>query len=95
MTVLLAQPAVAFRVELLGALRRRSRHADTLGLVGRNDLGLGVTVPAHGEPAVCCLPGRAPRILVTTGAMNLLTAEQPAATPERERTRIGRGVITW
>lgn len=28
----------------------------------------GSTVLAHGEPAVYCLPGRAPPIVVTTGA---------------------------
>ncbi|GHF67582.1 M56 family metallopeptidase [Streptomyces sp. NRRL_ISP-5395] len=88
-TVLFALPVVAFCVELLGARRRRARHADTLRLVGRKDPGLGVTVLAHGEPAVYCLPGRAPQIVVTTGAMSLLTDEQLAATLEHERAHIG------
>lgn len=88
-TALLALPAVAFCIELLGARRRRVRHADTLRLVGRKDARLGVTVLAHGEPAVYCLPGRAPQIVVTTGAMSLLTDEQLAATLEHERAHIG------
>lgn len=86
---LFALLAMAFCVELHGARRRRIRHADTLRLVGRKDPVLDVTVLAHGEPAVYCLPGRSPQIVVTTSAMRLLTDEQLAAALEHERAHIG------
>ncbi|MEV8533612.1 M56 family metallopeptidase [Streptomyces sp. NPDC051211] len=84
----LALPTAAFCRELLTARRRRVRHARDLRLVGRADRDLRATVVAHGEPAVYCLPGRSAQIVVTTGAMSLLTEAQLAAALRHERAHI-------
>ncbi|MFD9355169.1 M56 family metallopeptidase [Streptomyces sp. NPDC060031] len=84
----LALPVAAFCRELLSARRRRARHAHGLRLIGRTDTGLRATVVPHGEPAVYCLPGRSAQIVVTTGAMDILSAAQLAAALRHERAHI-------
>ncbi|MER5758571.1 M56 family metallopeptidase [Streptomyces sp. NPDC002082] len=86
--VVLALPAAAFCRELLKARRRRGRHAHGLRLIGRADTGLRATVVPHAEPAVYCLPGRAAQIVVTTGALDILSEAQLAAALRHERAHI-------
>ncbi|MFD5141724.1 M56 family metallopeptidase [Streptomyces sp. NPDC058401] len=84
----LALPTAAFCRELLHARRRRGRHAHGLRLIGRTDPGLRATVIPHGAPAVYCLPGRDAQIVVTTGAMDILSTAQLAAALRHERAHI-------
>lgn len=84
----LALPAAGFVRELLRARRARLRHAGVLRLVGRYDPALGATVLDHARPAVYCLPGRSRRVVVSSGAVDTLTAPQLAAALAHERAHI-------
>ncbi|MGW7098687.1 M56 family metallopeptidase [Streptomyces sp. NPDC054838] len=84
-----ALPATGFVRELLRARRARTRHADLLRLVGRADPQLGVTVLEDDRPAVYCLPGRSRRVVVSSGAVAMLTGPQLAAALAHERAHIG------
>ncbi|MFF6774253.1 M56 family metallopeptidase [Streptomyces sp. NPDC012637] len=84
----LAIPVTGFVRALLRARCRRSRHAETLRLVGRYDASLGATVLEHERPAVYCLPGRSRRIVVSSGAIDTLTEPQLAAALAHERAHI-------
>ncbi|MFI5620281.1 M56 family metallopeptidase [Streptomyces sp. NPDC051567] len=86
--VVLALPVAGFARELLRARRARARHTELLRLVGRYDPALGATVLADARPAVYCLPGRARRVVVSSGAVSLLTDRQLAAALSHERAHI-------
>lgn len=85
---LLAVPLAGFVRALLRARRLRSRHAETLRLVGRYDPELRATVLEHEHPAVYCLPGRSRRVVVSSGALRTLTPPQLAAALAHERAHI-------
>ncbi|WP_137994182.1 M56 family metallopeptidase [Streptomyces vilmorinianum] len=84
----LALPACGFVRKVLRARRARQRHAGVLRLVGRYDPALRATVLDHARPAVYCLPGRARRVVVSSGAVDTLTAPQLAAALAHERAHI-------
>jgi len=63
----------------------RRRHRDALALVGTHFSELGVTVLDQPAPAAYLVPGRRHRIVVTTGALALLTADELAAVVAHER----------
>ncbi|MBO1418014.1 M56 family metallopeptidase [Streptomyces sp. FH025] len=77
-----------FAAVLLRARRHRSHHADMLDLVARPEPGLAATVLNHDTPAVYCLPGRARRIVLTSGALNALTPQQLQAVLAHERAHL-------
>ncbi|MEU8436719.1 M56 family metallopeptidase [Streptomyces sp. NPDC029216] len=85
----LAVPGTGFVRELARARRARRRHAELLRLVGRYDERLGVTVLEDPRPAVYCLPGRSRRVVVSTGALEVLTEQELAAALAHERAHIG------
>ncbi|MFD8979357.1 M56 family metallopeptidase [Streptomyces sp. NPDC059564] len=85
----LAVPGTVFVRELVRARRARSRHAELLRLVGRYDAGLGATVLEDARPAVYCLPGRSRRVVVSSGAVDVLTEAELAAALAHERAHIG------
>lgn len=67
---------VATLVRSLHRVRRtRGEQRDLLRLVGRPHPE-GFTIVDHAEPAVYCLPGRARAVVVTSGALALLTARE-------------------
>ncbi|HEU5332661.1 MAG TPA: M56 family metallopeptidase [Actinocrinis sp.] len=68
-------------------LRRRA-HAAVLRLCGRPDGALNVTVLEHDQAASYCLPGRGGRIVVTSKAIQLLTADQLSAVLAHERAHL-------
>ncbi|MCM2392799.1 M56 family metallopeptidase [Streptomyces albipurpureus] len=68
--------------------RERRRHADLLAMVGTDADDYGVTIVEYTVPAVYCLPGRGCRIVVTRGALDVLTDEQLRAALEHERAHI-------
>ncbi|MFD3942986.1 M56 family metallopeptidase [Streptomyces sp. NPDC058579] len=84
----LGLPTAGFVRELLRARRSRLRHAGVLRLVGRYDSDLRATVLDHARPAVYCLPGRSRRVVVSSGALDTLTAPQLAAALAHERAHI-------
>ncbi|WP_342634397.1 M56 family metallopeptidase [Streptomyces himastatinicus] len=77
-----------FGLEVLRARRARSRHLGVLDLVGRRSAGLRATVLDHELPAVYCLPGRCPRVVVSTGALRVLSGAQLDAVLDHERAHI-------
>ncbi|MFK4268659.1 M56 family metallopeptidase [Streptomyces milbemycinicus] len=70
------------------ARRARQRHLDMLALVGEPAPGYDATVVDHGAPAVYCLPGRRRRVVVTRGALDVLSEAQMRAVLEHERAHI-------
>jgi Zn-dependent protease with chaperone function len=80
--------AVAFARELLSARRLRVRHAELLHLVGSRRPELRATVLEHDIPAVYCLPGRGSQVVVSSGALEILTGHQVTAVLEHERAHI-------
>ncbi|MEU7488325.1 M56 family metallopeptidase [Streptomyces sp. NPDC042319] len=86
--VALLLPAAALCHHLVRARRSRAQHSSVLRLVGRTDPALRAVVIDHDTPAVYCLPGRAARIVVSSGARKTLTPPQLAAALEHERAHI-------
>jgi hypothetical protein len=74
--------------EVLRGRRTRSRHRHVLDMVGLRSPQLRATIPEHDLPAAYCLPGHRPRVVVSAGALRLLSAEQLHAVLEHERAHI-------
>lgn len=70
------------------ARRARQRHLDMLTLVGEPAPEYDATVVDHGVPAVYCLPGRCRRVVITRGALEVLSETQLRAVLEHERAHI-------
>lgn len=80
---------------LLRSRRRRARHADLVDLLGRAETG----APQHPGgaplrvldgplPLAYCLPGRAPRVVLSGAALQALTAEQVQAVLAHEQAHL-------
>ncbi|MFF0473368.1 M56 family metallopeptidase [Streptomyces sp. NPDC004284] len=78
----------AFALRLLRACLLRARHRDRLDKVGVRCDRLRATVLPHGAPAAYCLPGFRSRVVVSDGAVRLLTDEQLDAVLAHERAHI-------
>lgn len=70
------------------ARRARARQLDTLTLIGEPSPEYGATVVDHDVPAVYCLGGRPSHVVVTRGALDVLTEEQLRAVLEHERAHV-------
>lgn len=81
-------PAVCLTRISWRAHRTRRRQRDMLALVGTPSPRYGATIVEHEVPAVYCLPGRAPRIVVTSGALRALSDEQLRAVLAHEDAHI-------
>ncbi|MFE4451212.1 M56 family metallopeptidase [Streptomyces sp. NPDC056796] len=78
----------AFALCVRRARAIRSRHRRVLDLVGRPSAELRATVLEHAAPVAYCLPGHRPRIVVSTGAVTLLSGKQLDAVLEHERAHV-------
>ncbi|GAB2625324.1 M56 family metallopeptidase [Streptomyces capparidis] len=78
----------AFTYKVARGRRSRTRHRSVLDMVGRRSARLRVTVLEHDLPAAYCLPGLRPRVVVSEGALRLLSPEQLDAVLEHERSHI-------
>ncbi|MEV0779617.1 M56 family metallopeptidase [Streptomyces sp. NPDC050428] len=78
----------AFAHHALRARAARSRHRAILDKVGRPSASLGATVLDHMTPTAYCLPGHRSRIVVSSGAVDLLTETEIAAVVAHERVHI-------
>lgn len=67
------------------ASARREQHRELLTVAGRRDLRLGATVVEHARPAAYTLAGRDRRVVVTTGALQVLAVDELAAVLAHER----------
>lgn len=73
------------------ARRARRRHLDMLALVGEPAPRYDATVVDHEVPAVYCLPGRCRRfrrVVITRGALDVLSEEQLQAVLEHEQAHL-------
>lgn len=77
-----------FVFEVLRGRRARSRHREILDMVGRRSRHLCATILEHDLPAAYCLPGYKPRVVVSAGALRLLSPGQLTAVLEHERAHI-------
>lgn len=68
--------------------RRRLRHARMLRIVARPRPELGAVVLAHPSAMAYCLPGRQRQTVVTSGALDILTARELAAVLAHERAHL-------
>lgn len=80
--------ASSFTFHALRARRARTRHRETLDVVGRHSATLRATVLTYSAPAAYCLPGRRPRIVVSDAAVEMLSPEQLHAVLEHERAHV-------
>jgi Zn-dependent protease with chaperone function len=86
--------AVAARTALTAASHLRTtgrqalRHAQTARLVGHPEPALGAVLVEHPEPAAYCVSGRHPTVIVTTGALRALDADQLDAVLAHERAHL-------
>jgi beta-lactamase regulating signal transducer with metallopeptidase domain len=78
----------AFAFHLLRSRRFRTQHIRILDMVGHPSPGRLMTVLDHATPAVYCVPGRGPRIVVSEGALRLLNSRQLDAVLAHERAHI-------
>lgn len=69
------------------AARGRRTQVDALALVG-HDHPDGFTVVTHPTPVVYCIPGRARKIVVSTGALALLSEQEMTLVLGHERTHL-------
>ncbi|MER6021558.1 MULTISPECIES: M56 family metallopeptidase [Streptomyces] len=79
---------LSFAFHVARGRRARSRHRSVLDMVGRHCGQLHATVIEHASPAAYCLPGRRARIVVSEGAVQLLSAAQLDAVLEHERAHV-------
>ncbi|MFB6978848.1 M56 family metallopeptidase [Streptomyces scopuliridis] len=86
--VVVAAHVVSFAFHALRARGARNSHRRILDKVGRPSEGLRATVVDHEVPAAYCLPGRRPRIVLSTGAVELLSTAELGAVVEHERAHI-------
>lgn len=63
----------------------RRRTADLVTLLGTRSHDLPATIVDHPRPAAFLLPGRCPRVVLTTGALTVLTADQAQAVIAHEQ----------
>jgi hypothetical protein len=66
----------------------RRRQLDMLALVGEPSSEYRATIVDYGVPAVYCLPGRRSRVVVTRGALDVLSDAQLRAVLEHEQAHI-------
>lgn len=81
-------PAGWVAAQLFAGRRKRRRTRDALALVSRDDVALGATLVEADVAAAYCLPGRHGRIVLTTGAVKALDADELAAVIAHERAHL-------
>ena len=77
-----------FVFHVVRARRARTQHREAVDLVGRHSARLCATVLPYDTPAVYCLPGRHPRIVISDAAVRQLTPDQLDAVLEHEQAHI-------
>jgi Zn-dependent protease with chaperone function len=78
----------SFVFHVTRARRARTQHREAVDLVGRHSARLSATVLPYDTPAVYCLPGRHPRIVISDAAVRSLTSEQLDAVLKHEQAHI-------
>jgi Zn-dependent protease with chaperone function len=87
-TLLFARIGCCLLAAFLRTRRTRRTHLSVLQLAGRPDETLHATILDHDQAASYCLPGRHSRIVVTSKAIQLLSAGQLDAVLAHERAHL-------
>jgi Zn-dependent protease with chaperone function len=83
-----ARTAVTAVTHLRAIRRHAIEHAQTARLVGHREPALGAVLVDHAQPAAYCVAGPHPTVIVTTGALHALDAEQLDAVLAHERAHL-------
>jgi Zn-dependent protease with chaperone function len=83
-----ARTALTATTHLRAAGRQALQHAQTARLVGQPEPALDATLVDHPQPAAYCVAGRHPTVVLTTGAVQALDADQLAAVLAHERAHL-------
>ncbi|MEU8560551.1 M56 family metallopeptidase [Streptomyces cyaneofuscatus] len=86
--VLVVAQLGGFAFHAVRARAARSEHREVLDKVGRRSADLDATMVEHAVPAAYCLPGYRPRIVLSTGAVDLLSGAELRAVVEHERAHV-------
>lgn len=85
---LMVRVACCVAVAVVRAARQRRAHRRVLDIVGRKDAQLDAVVVDHDVPAAYCLPGAEWQVVVTSGALRTLAADELAAVLAHERAHL-------
>ncbi|KAB1117918.1 M56 family metallopeptidase [Micromonospora aurantiaca] len=85
---LVARLLISLIVTFIRARRWRRRHLAALLPLARQDAGDEWTLVDHATAAVYCLPGRPGNVIVTSAAIDTLTADELAAVLGHERAHL-------
>ena len=83
-----ARTALTAMAHFRTAERQALQHAQTARLVGQPEPTLGAVVVEHAQPAVYCVAGRQPTVILTTGAVQALDPGQLDAVLAHERAHL-------
>ncbi len=86
--VLLFRFAFSLLWEGRTASSQRRRQRAGVSLIGRPGAAPGTVVVEDSRPAVFCIPGIRPRVVVTTGALEVLTPRQRSLALSHERAHL-------
>lgn len=86
---LLARLVGSVIAEFASVRRDRDRQRARVALIGRPDVVPGTWIVEDNRPAVFCIPGRDHQIVVTSGALALLTPRQRVLALAHERAHLG------
>ncbi|HEX4432918.1 MAG TPA: M56 family metallopeptidase [Frankiaceae bacterium] len=84
----IARTTLAAVLHARAAGRQALLHAETARLVGRQRPELGAVLLEHAQPAAYCVAGRQPTVIVTSGAVEALSAAQLDAVMAHERAHL-------
>ena len=85
---MMARTAVTAVTHLRAVRRQAMQHAQTARLVGRPDPDLGATLVDHAQPAVYCVAGPHPTVILTTAVLRALDPDQIEAVLAHERAHL-------
>jgi Zn-dependent protease with chaperone function len=84
----LARTVLTAMAHFRAARRQALQHAQTARLVGHPEPTLGAVLVEHAQPAVYCVAGRQPTVILTTGAVQALDPSQLDAVLAHERAHL-------
>jgi Peptidase family M48 len=84
----LARTVLTATAHFRAARRQALQHAQTARLVGHPEPTLGAVLVEHAQPAVYCVAGRQPTVILTTGAVQALDPSQLDAVLAHERAHL-------
>ena len=85
-----AHAMVTSVTHLLAVRRQALRHVQAARLIGHLEPALGAMLVDHAQPAAYCVAGPHPTVIMTSGALQALDADQVDAVLAHERAHLAR-----